>query len=195
MSAPRRRFSKLFIAIGFAAGGCVLVEPPADLPASQPTRPIILHGSVVPGTSAVLGTFPAKFIVPVEITPVTASFEWAAFIDYNPRTGEGQVGSTYVSTFEPATTEDGVRLLEVSINPISISPPLDINGCHVIEVVVALQFVSDTDPHTPAPPGGDVVQWFYNPGGDMRGCPVADAGIDASVVGDEGSEDGEGGSP
>jgi hypothetical protein len=139
---------------------------------------------------------PAKFIVPVEITPVTASFQWAAFIDYNPRTGEGQVGSTYTSNFEsatPATTEGGVRLIEVSINPISISPPLDINGCHVIEVVVALQFVSDTDPHTPASPGGDIVQWFYNPGGDMRGCPVADAGIDASLVSDDGGD--EGGSP
>ena len=80
MIALRRRFRTHLIATSLAAscacaaaGGCVLVEPPADLPASPPTRPTILHGSVVPSTSAVLGTFPAKFIVPVEITRADGS--------------------------------------------------------------------------------------------------------------------------
>ncbi|MCL2725004.1 MAG: hypothetical protein FWD69_11265 [Polyangiaceae bacterium] len=183
MVCARRIPLAFALASTFASvGACVLVEPPDDLPATPPTRPTILHASAVPSTSAVLSVFPSKFIVPVEITPATASFAWAAFVDYNPHSGEGLVGVTHTSEFDPTTTQDGVRLLEVSINP------PDTGGCHVIEVVVALH-LSDTDPHSPASPGGDIVQWFYSPSGDMRGCSVADAGIDASFI------DAGGGSP
>jgi hypothetical protein len=146
------------------------------LPPSPQSRPTIVHGFAVPSTSQMLSAFPsdAKFIVPVEITPVTARFQWAAFVDYNPRNNPYPVASR-TSVFELATTQDGMRLLEVSI-----PPDVDVNACHVIELVVALHFFSDG--HTPAPPGGDTVQWFYNPNGDMRGCPVADADIDASFL-------------
>ena len=43
---------------------------------------------------------------------------------------------------------------------------------------------SETDPknaHTPAEPGGDIATWFYNPNGDLGGCPALDAGIDAPI--------------
>ncbi|AKV02975.1 hypothetical protein AKJ09_09638 [Labilithrix luteola] len=180
-----RRFSRIkrallvataasLAAVSLAA--CILAEEPAELPPTPLTRPTILHGSVVPSTSTVLGTFPEKFIVPVELSDPTLSFQWATFVDYNALTGTGLVDLPRTSTFEAATTQGRVRTLEVTINP-----PPSTDGCHVIEVVVALRFASPSEPHVPSEPGGDVVTWFYSPGGDLSGCPVVDAGIDATI--------------
>lgn len=185
-----RGFSRIKRALGVGAFGslvaaslvaCILAEEPAELPPTPLMRPTILHGSVVPSTSAVLGTFPEKFIVPVELSDPTLSFQWATFVDYNSLTGSGLVDLPRTSTFEAATTQGRVRTLEVTINP-----PPSTDGCHVIEVVVALRFASPSDPHVPAEPGGDVVTWFYSPGGDLRGCPIVDAGIDATIEAGEG---------
>ena len=41
--------------------------------------------------------------------------------------------------------------------------------------------------HSPVDPGGDSVTWFYSPTGDLAGCPVLDAGSDASRSDDAGA--------
>lgn len=160
-----------------ATSSCVLAEPSGDLPRLPLTRPTIMHGSVVPSTSSVLGTFPTLLRIPVELSDSNLEFEWSAFIDYNPRTGEGLALPPGVSRPGSGVQEGRVRLLEIALRP-----PDDVDTCHVIEVVVALHLVATTEgrsAHTPAEPGGDNVVWFYSPGGDLSGCPVLDAGIDA----------------
>jgi len=52
---------------------------------------------------------------------------------------------------------------------------LDDSLCHRIDFLVAHQF----DPgsaHTWDSVGGDIVSWFFNPGGNPNGCPLYDAG-------------------
>jgi hypothetical protein len=156
-----------------AAASCVVADPPTDLPKLPPTRPVIVRGSVVPGVSAVLGRWPDKFIVPVELVDPRVTVYCSAFVDYNPATGEGLDGRP--QAFESdKTTQGSIRRLEILITP----PSLD--RCHTVEIVVALNVGSFTDPriaHTPPEPGGDSVNWFYSPGGDLAGCPTLDAGI------------------
>jgi len=156
---------------------CVLVEPSGDLPRIPATRPTIVRGSVVPSASLVLATFPAEVIVPVELSDPTLPFEYAAFIDYNSATGEGLVVPPTKSIFEPSNTTSRTRILSVAL-----TAPADLERCHVIEVVVALRLESDKSAqtsHTPTEPGGDIVTWFYNPRGEVGGCPALDAGIDS----------------
>lgn len=163
-----------------AVAGCILADPSTDLPTTQVLRPTILHGSVVPSTSAVLGTFPTSLVIPVELSDPTQSFEWSVSIDYNAVTGAGLVAPGN-STFDARNTQGRVRLLEVPLDPQNV----DLNQCHVIQVVVALRLVSTSEnrsAHTPTEPGGDLVTWFFSPEGDMRGCPPLDAGIDASIL-------------
>jgi hypothetical protein len=131
----------------------------------------------------VLGRWPDKFIVPVELADPRATFWYSAFVDYNSATGEGIEGASPTpSEFEPGSEQiqGRVRTLEIPIT----TPTLD--RCHVVEVVVALRFKATTDPknaHTPDEPGGDSVTWFFSPSGDLAGCPVLDAGIQP-LVGD-----------
>jgi hypothetical protein len=158
----------------FATHACILADPPTDLPTLPELRPVIIRGSVVPSVSAVLGRWPDKFLVPVELGDPRSRVFYSAFVDYNSATGEG-LDTTSTSEFEPGSgnTNGRVRTLEVPIS----RPSLD--ACHVVEIVVALNLLT-TDPknaHTPLEPGGDSVTWFYNPSGDVAGCPVADAGI------------------
>lgn len=178
-----------FATVAVFVGACVIADPPSDLPRLPETRPTILRGSVVPTASAVLGRWPDKFTVPVELADPRATIWYSAFVDYNPATGEGIEGASPTpSEFEPGSeqTKGRVRTLEIPIT----TPSLD--RCHVIEVVVALRFKATTDPknaHTPDEPGGDSVTWFFSPSGDLAGCPVLDAGIEP-VVGDAGGEGG-----
>lgn len=161
---------------------CVIAEPPGELPRIPESRPTILHASVVPTTSAVLTRFPAVFIVPVELSDPTVDFSYAAFIDYNPLTGDGLVVPPDRSRFEASNAGGG----RTRILTILIPEPAELDRCHVIEVIVALR-LGENDPknaHTPLPPGGDIATWFYNPNGDLGGCPSLDAGIDAPSDGD-----------
>lgn len=165
-------------------GACILGEPTADLPRLPQTRPTIVRGSVVPTPNAVLGSWPSTFIVPVELVDPTVTFEWAAFVDFNARSNEGLLLADQ-STFEAANQTSRQRTLEIPIP----APP-DTDRCHVVEVVVALQLETLDNPttaHTPLPPGGDSITWFYSPNGDLAGCPTLDAGIDAEVVADGGA--------
>jgi hypothetical protein len=170
---------------------CVLAEPSSDLPRLPESRPTILHALVVPSTTQVLTRFPTTFIVPVELTDRTSTIYYAAFIDYNPFTGVGLVDGPFPNTFE---ADNGLTTGRTRTLNVAIPAPADLDQCHRIEVVVALRLKSTTDSknaHTPDAPGGDIVTWFYNPNGDLGGCPSLDAGIDASFGGDAG----EGGAP
>ncbi len=172
----RRSGIAAFAAVALAVTSCIIAEPPTDSARLPVARPTIIHGSVVPPASAVLGRFPTTFIVPVELFDPTATFEYAAWIDFNPATGEGlEFWST--SEFTQANTQGRVRTLEIPLR----APPDD--RCHVIEVIVALRLAgqSGTGAHAALDPGGDIVTWHYNPSGDVAGCPALDAGIDAAV--------------
>ena len=155
--------------------GCIIADTPDDLPRLPLFRPTILHGSVVPPDNQVLRSFPDKFVVPVELVNPTLTFQWHAFIDYDPATGAG-VSDFGTSSFDPSSADGGVRTLEISLQ----SPP-DLSRCHVIEILVANGFRGDFEgrsAHTPDAIGGDSVSWFFAPGGDVQRCPTFDAGPD-----------------
>ena len=163
--------------------GCVLAEPPGELRRIPESRPTIVHASLVPSTSAVLTRFPSTFIVPVELADPNVEFSYSEFIDYNPLTGEGLVEAPRRSVYE-ASNNTSNTIGRTRTLTIAIPPPLETDRCHTIEVVVALRLKSETDPknaHTPDERGGDIATWFYNPNGDLGGCPTLDAGIDAST--------------
>lgn len=177
MKRSRRRYvvGALFVSLATALiVSCVIAEPPSDLPQLPETRPTILRGSVVPSANAILGRWPQKFTVPVELIDPRVTFQYSVFIDYNPATGEGlEAGFPASSEFERGTQDGRVRTLEIPIS----TPALD--RCHTIEVIVALRLntTDSRNAHTPLPPGGDSVTWFFSPSGDLSGCPVLDAGI------------------
>ena len=165
-----------------APQACVIAQPSGDVPRLPESRPTIVHASLVPSTSAVLTHFPAVFIVPVELVDPQAPFFYSTFVDYNPLTGDGLVGNT------PAPSGYDNAPGRIRILNLAIPEPLDLDRCHVIEVVVALKLKSNDsrNAHTPddlagGGPGGDIATWFYNPSGDPGGCPSLDAGIDAPV--------------
>jgi len=180
MSSSLRGHVRGFVILSLIAGAigvhaaCIVADPPSDLPRLPESRPTILRASVVPSASAVIGTWPDRFIVPVELSDPRSTIWWSAFVDYNPDTGFGLDGLPTQSSFEPTTTQGRVRLLEIPIGK-----PAALDRCHVVEVVVALN-LNTRDPksaHTPDEPGGDIVSWFYSPSGDLAGCPVLDAGL------------------
>lgn len=171
----------LVVALALALGpssACLLVDPGGDLPTIPRRRPFIVQGGVVPNAGAVLGTFPEELIVPVELADPTADFEYSAFLDYNPLTGQTLLLRDR-ATFDRTNVSSGVRTLKLPL-----TPPSDLDRCHTIEVVVALRLSGGfgIGAHTPVePPGGDSITWFYNPNGGLAGCPSLDAGVDAAA--------------
>jgi hypothetical protein len=187
----RLALNGLFVGVTSVAamglGACIIAEPVSDLPTVPTFRPVIVRSSLVPPPSAVVGSFPEKFVVPVELVDPNVSFAWRLYVDYNPITGEGLDS---LDTSAPSATPERIRVLEVQTRP-----PADLTRCHVIEFLVALAFdtnLGGKGSHTPKEPGGDSVTWFYSPNGDFRGCPVADSGVAEGR--DAGATDGEGGS-
>ena len=183
----RRARWALPIAIASAVTACIIAEPPSDPPRLPTTRPTIVRGSVFPPASTIISRWPGTFIVPVELSDPTVSFDYAVWVDFNAATGEGLVD---FRTSSPVESNSRIRSLQVSIGA-----PTD-DRCHVIEVLVALQFEGRrlTGAHAPLPPGGDVVSWIYNPNGDTTGCPRLDAGIQL-VSQDAGGDGGDSGIP
>jgi hypothetical protein len=179
------------LAVAVAGGACVIADPPSDLPQDSPPPPLIVKGSVVPSPSQILGVWPAggSFVVPVQLEDPKKSIFYSVFVDYNPLTGEGIDGRSPVeSDYQPGTDFGNIRTLHINIT----TPSPD--RCHVVEVVVAFQFKGTNDArnlHSPNEQGGDSVNWFFNPSGDLAGCPVLDAGIQPLPL-DGG---GDGGSP
>ncbi|MDB5212506.1 MAG: hypothetical protein JWO86_433 [Myxococcaceae bacterium] len=175
-----------------AQDACVLAQPSGELPRIPETRPTILHASTVPSETSVLTRWPldSVFVVPVELADPTVRVTYAAFIDFDLLTGDGLVDQPGHSDFAQANTTGRIRTLSVAI------PEPDPGRCHKVEIVVALRLVSEFDQkqsHTPDEPGGDISTWFYNPSGDLAGCPALDAGIDASFDADADVGAGEGG--
>lgn len=168
---PRWTFGAVVLAGAVAA--CIIAEPPSDPPRLPLTRPTIVRGSVVPPASNIIGVWPGKFIVPVELSDPTLAFEYSVWIDFNAATGEGLV-DFQPSTFVEANTRGRVRRLEIQL------PRPNDDRCHVVEVLVAVRFVGQdgTGAHAFTDPGGDVVSWIFNPSGDTTGCPLLDSGIE-----------------
>lgn len=163
--------------VALAQGSCVIADPPADLPRLPLSRPTVVRGSVVPSPNEILTVFPAEgFVVWVELSDPELAFQWAFFADYNPITGAGLNVPVNDSKFSNDPAIQQGRLRKIVINAI---PLTDRDQCHVLELVVALEMEGTTSAqvsHTPKAPGGDSVTWFYNPSGDLRGCPSLDAG-------------------
>jgi hypothetical protein len=174
-----RRAHVVRVAMLLAVTSCIIAEPGTDPPKPPVTRPHIVRPSVVPAAGPVLGQWPAKFDVPVELSDPTLPFGYVMFIDYDSSTDNGITVACGVNSFEAATlTNGGLRLLEIAL-----PPPPDLDRCHVVEVLVALQIVCNQDSnaaHSPPEPGGDSVTWTYNPTGGVDGCPTLDAGLEAS---------------
>src|SRR5437773_11678507 len=81
MTIDRGRLVVLLAFAGIAILSCLVAEPNADLPRPVATRPHIIRSSVVPPAGAILGSFPAKFVVPVELSDPTLTFDYAGFLD------------------------------------------------------------------------------------------------------------------
>lgn len=184
----RRRLGILaaISAVSGVVGACVLAEPATDLPALPDLRPTIVRASVVPTASAVLLTWPSRFIVPVQIVDPRVTISYAAFVDYNSHGALGFAGSG-TSEFGQSIQDGNIRMLEIQI-----ARPSD-DRCHLVEIIVArnLLYSNAQQAHTPLDPGGDIVSWFYNPSGDLAGCPSVDAGISPAT--DAGSDGGDAG--
>ena len=170
-----------------AEDACILAQPSGQVLRIPETRPTILHASTVPSETSVLTRWPQTFVVPVELIDPTVRIAYATFIDFDSLRNDGLVAQPTQSDFEQANTVGGTRTLSVAI------PEPDPGRCHKVEIVVALRLASEDDAkhsHTPDAPGGDIATWFYNPNGDLGGCPALDAGIDASLDAADASEGG-----
>lgn len=152
---------------------CVIAEPPAEIPKLPEYRPIIVKSSVIPTAGRVLTEFPPVFVVPVELVDPTVRFSWRAYVDYDfaGRSAE-RLGLVASGTSTPDAARSRIRNLEIRF-----PPPSDLQACHVIQVIVANRFqgaIEGRPAHTPEAPGGDTIEWFYNPSGDFSGCPTQD---------------------
>jgi hypothetical protein len=170
-----------------AQDACILAQPSGQVLRIPETRPTILHASTVPSETLILTRWPQTFVVPVELIDPTVRIAYAAFIDFDSLNNDGLVAQPSHSDSEHANTVGGIRTLTVAM------PEPDPGRCHKVEIVVALRLASENDAknsHTPDAPGGDIATWFYNPSGDLGGCPALDAGIDASFDAADASEGG-----
>jgi hypothetical protein len=179
-----------FVTLGLvaAACGCVMVAiattmtsgcitaPPPEIPQLPLQRPTILHDAVVPPTNQILAQLPTEFVVPVQLDDPDESFEWDVFVDYNPCADPTSCQPT-APTIYPQLVQPTPGTLDGGVSLVSFASFTDLDDtlCHRIDFLVAHQF----DPgsaHTWDSVGGDIVTWFYNPGGGPNGCPIYDAG-------------------
>ncbi len=137
-----------------AAAACVLADPPADIPVPPVVPPQIVRVAVQPPITEFLDTIPGSFSAPVAVDPRQQNLGWQFFVD-----GAGQGSRSQEDV-------DGGPLLIVDID--DITPPLDPDACHVLELVVYY-------PDAPDVPG-DSVTWFYSRTLSFDGCQVFDAG-------------------
>ncbi len=159
--------------------GCLVVEPPGDLPTTPVRRPTIRRSEASPVASFVLGAWPESFVVPVELVDASQTFQWRVFVDYDPEDRRVEPAVFGASAPNLADRNGNIRLVRATV-----PAPTDNGRCHVIEFLVAARFLGDLEgrtAHTPAAPGGDSIVWFYSPGGDLAGCPVYSAAIDAGA--------------
>jgi hypothetical protein len=167
------------IAVAIALNAGCISAPPPDLPVPVLQRPTILHDAVEPPETEILTTLPSEFIVPVLLASPDETFQWDAFVDYQPCTGldcpsetSPYVGPTTV-TPTPGTLDGGVYLAHFDPPPAVLVDPTQCN--HTIQFLVAHAFNGPNALHTPDSIGGDIVTWNYSPGGSTTSC-VFDAG-------------------
>jgi hypothetical protein len=160
------------IAVALSVVTACITEPPPDLPPVPAVGPTIVHDAVVPPTDVILTELPMEFIVPVQLDEANASYQWDVFVDYDP-VSDSNTSPQIFSAQNQSAADGGVNLVEFSLQagPVVLDP----SECHVIEFLVAHQF-NETSLHTWDSLGGDIVTWFYNPGGGPAGCPIYDAG-------------------
>jgi hypothetical protein len=163
-----------------AVASCLIADPGIGLPAID-SPPHILHDQSVPPDTAILTSLGPALTVYVELVDPKAQFEYRLFVDYDPLNKFNNnygLANSGTSDYDPHFPGN-VRQINQSPN-FAISP----ENCHVIEVLVASQFYGPTGQaaHTPKPavPGQDApmdsVVWFYNPSGNLAGCPFYDGG-------------------
>lgn len=178
MAAPSRRpLGSLVVAAALgvigAAGAllfaCIVADPPAELPPPPQLPPSIIAGSSVPPGGLILTKWPTAFLVPVQVSDTSLTFDWELFIDFDEFQNPLPVMAG-VEKPDPSAFDAGIRIIEVDYPP---AP--DPSGCHKVELLVALSF-NGQDPHTPGPQGASSIYWFYNPNADLGGCPTYDAG-------------------
>jgi hypothetical protein len=185
--------ASLAVALAVTASGvsaCLVVEPPGDLPTTPVRRPTIRRSEASPVASFVLGAWPESFLVPVELVDASQTFQWRVFVDYDPEDRRVEPAVFGASAPNLADRNGNVRLVRATV-----PAPTDNGRCHVIEFLVAARFLGDLEgrtAHTPAAPGGDSIVWFYSPGGDLSGCPVYSAAIDAGTDASDAGTGGDG---
>jgi len=173
-----------------AIGACVLVDPPATLPAVTQTPPVITSVSPPEGP---LVTWPAGFTINVGSVTPGDTVEVKAFLDYdysvnpaNPANPANQATWAPLQISAPADASGEVHVLLRDIG----APPGP--GCHTLTVVVAYAF-AQADPSIPNEDpsaggvGGDSDAWSYAPVSGY--CFDYDAGslLDGTIATDSGT--------
>ncbi|HSY20941.1 MAG TPA: hypothetical protein VK841_02445 [Polyangiaceae bacterium] len=160
------RVAVAIAALAIVAGqaACLAVPPPPLPDQGQPIRPTIIYGGVSPQPGVPLQEWPDGGSFVVQVASQGQSFYYDAFLDFDPTVNPLPVD---LPTPIIPTGPDPVM---VPIRPIAQPDP---RFCHTVAVLVAHQF-NQNSAHTPDSVGGDIVTWFYDPGGGD--CPVIDAG-------------------
>jgi hypothetical protein len=155
-----------------AAMSCITAPPP-DLPVLVDYRPTIQSDAVQPPQGP-LYSLPDVFLVPVQ-TDVPELFQFRVFIDFDPSVGPDD-GLQYVGS-QASAPDGGATLVSVPTSALEVpGSKLDTPICpHRIEFIVAYGFNGGSQ-HTPNNYGGDLVTWWYFPGGAAGECPDYDAG-------------------
>lgn len=166
---------------GFLSASCLIAESPADFPNQPEERPTIVTDLVIPTTTAVLGSMPGQFLVPVKLLDPTQTIWWQVFVDFDPgdTNQDARALARGTSTpgeedVDPTDPRSGLRRVTFSL------PVLDPAICHTIEFVTASgEFPRGVavDARSVDPLQSDSVTWFFNPAGDLAGCPTADAPV------------------
>lgn len=163
------------------AAGCLVPDPPGDLPAGAAWPPRILRDDAKPPPSLVIGRIEStsSLVVPVEVLDTQAKLVWRLFVDFDPELGGAAVLDGVVDADQDKNLTRTVA--------VQISGLVDTNACHTFRLVVAFDFQARS-PWTPASPGGDSADWFYRPGGQPAACPGYDAGTFPDASADAGAD-------
>lgn len=138
-------------------------------------RPVIVHGSAVPPVSRVLTRLPTEFEVPVELLDPSRSFDWRVYVDYDRVFGLAPPPAEEDTSMGDAKG-GSVRTIRFRVSPDSL--PLVVT-CHSIEFVVAYKFLGTS--RLPDAQGSDSLVWWFNPNGDLGGCPAVEGGAARGV--------------